>query len=111
MSTITGYKRDTVGSYIEKDPEARLIYSMDWSEWLSLGEAISSVDYTISTITGDSDPIVNHDEGIAQGGTVTFVELSGGSAKEIYTVTAEITTDDGNTDRRAFRLKVINRFL
>jgi hypothetical protein len=111
MSTITGYKKDTVGSYIEKDPEARLIYSMDWSEWLPLGEIITSVDYTVSTIAGDQAAIVNHDEGITDNGTVTYVELSGGTSKEIYTVTAESTTDEGNIDRRAFRLKVINRFL
>jgi hypothetical protein len=84
---------------------------MDWSEWLPLGEAIVNVDYTISTIAGDTAPLVNHDEGVTQGGTITFVEVSGGTAKEIYTVTAEITTDEGNIDRRAFRLKVINRFL
>lgn len=110
MSTITGYKKDTVGSYIEKDPEARLVYSMDWSEWLPVGDSLATATYTISTITDDTDPIVKHTQGIT-GGDISFVELSGGKTKEIYTVTAEVTTVDGNTDRRAFRIKVINRYL
>lgn len=110
MSTITGYKKDTVGAYIDKDPGARLIYSMDWSEWLPQGDTVSTAAYTISTITGDATPIVKHQEGV-EGGTVSFVELSGGTAKEIYTVTATITTANGNIDKRRFRLKVDSRFL
>lgn len=110
MSTITGYKKDTVGSYIEKDPSARLVYSMDWSEWLPSGDTLATASYAISTISGDAAPIVKHSQGL-QGTTVSYVELSGGTAKEFYTVTATITTTDGNTDRRAFRLKVNNRYL
>lgn len=110
MSTITGYKKDTVGSYIDKDPGARLIYSMDWSEWLPSGDTLASASYSISTISGDPTPIVKHSQGL-QGTTVSYVELSGGTAKEIYTVTATITTTDGNTDLRRFRLKVNDRYL
>ena len=86
MSTITGYKKDTVGHYIDKDPGARLIYSMDWSEWLPTGDSLSAASYAISTITGDAAPIVKHSQGIS-GTTISYTELSGGSAGEIYTVT------------------------
>jgi hypothetical protein len=110
MSTITGYKKDTVGAYIDKDPGARLIYSMDWSEWLPESDTLATASYDISTITGDTAAIVKHSQGV-EGGTVSYVELSGGSAKEIYTVTATVTTADGNTDKRRFRLKVNDRFL
>jgi hypothetical protein len=110
MSTITGYKKDTVGAYIDKDPGARLIYSMDWSEWLPTGDTLATASYSISTISGDTAAIVKHSQGV-ESGTVSYVELSGGTAKEIYTVTATITTADGNTDKRRFRLKVNDRFL
>jgi hypothetical protein len=110
MSTITGYKKDTVGVYIDKDPGARLIYSMDWSEWLQAGDNITGATYAVSTVSGDTQPIVKHEEGV-QNNTVTFVELSGGKDQEIYTVTATITTSNGNIDKRRFRIKVINRFL
>ena len=110
MTTITGYKQDTQGTYIVKDRLAELTYSMDWSEWLPSGDSLATASYTISTIAGDTAPIVRQSQGVS-GGTVSYAELSGGQAGEIYTVTATITTGNGNTDRRAFRLKVNNRFL
>lgn len=111
MSTITGYKKDSLGTYIEKDPEARLIYSMDWSQWLPSGSDITSVNYTVSARSNDAHPPVIHDDGITQAGTVTYVELSGGTLGKIYTVTAEIDTDSGLTDRRNFRVKIEARSL
>lgn len=110
MSTITGYKQDTQGSYIVKDPAARLVYSMNWTEWLAQGQTIVSVDYTNNSRVNDTAPLVIVTEGV-QSGTVTFAEIQGGAVGKIYTVTAEITTDDGATDRRSFRIKVENRSL
>jgi hypothetical protein len=51
---------------------------------------------------------VRESQGV-QSGTKTYVELSGGQVGKVYTVTAEITTADGSTDRRSFRAKVENR--
>lgn len=109
MSTITGYKQDAQGSYILKDPEAQLIYTMDWSEWLSTGQTVSAVTYSIAARANDANPPVKEDEGITNSGTHTYVEISAGSANKVYTVTADITTDNGATDRRNFRIKVENR--
>jgi hypothetical protein len=109
MSTITGYKRDTVGSWIAKDPAAQLVYAMEWSDWLPTGAALATVNYTFSTVTGDASPLSRVSQGIT--GTQTYCEISGGSAGEIYTVTATITTDAGDTDVRRFRLKVDQRYL
>lgn len=109
MSTITGYKRDTQGSWIAKDPSAQLVYSMEWGEWLATGQSLASVSYTVSTISGDAAPLTNEGTGIS--GTQTYIELSAGTAGEIYTVTANITTDDGAIDRRAFKVKVDNRYV
>ena len=110
MSTITGYKQDTQGSWIPKDPEAKLVYSMDWSEWLSVGQTIAAVNYTENSRSNDTAPLVIESEGV-QGGLVTYAEISGGAVGKIYTVTAEITTDDGAIDRRSFRIKIENRSL
>lgn len=109
MSTITGYKRDTVGSWIAKDPSAQLVYSMEWSDWLATGQSLASSSYTVSTVSGDAAPLTKESNGIS--GTQSYVELSGGTSGELYTVTATITTDDGATDRRAFRVKVDNRYV
>jgi len=110
MSTITGYKQDTQGAWIPKDPEAKLVYSMNWVEWLSTGQTIAAVNYTENSRVNDTAPLVIESEGV-QGGTVTYAEISGGAVGKIYTVTAEITTDDGAVDRRSFRIKIENRSL
>ncbi len=110
MATITGYKQDQQGAWIPKDPEAILVYSMDWSEWLAQGQSIVTVNYTENSRVNDTAPLVIETEGV-QGGNVTYAEISGGAVGKIYTVTAEISTDDGSIDRRHFRIKVENRSL
>jgi hypothetical protein len=111
MSTLqkTGYQQDNIGSWIEKDPEAELIYSMDWSQWLALNDAVSSVEYTLQVRANDPDPLLKLSQGLAQGNTVTYVELGGGQIGKTYTVTAAIETQDGSKDRRSFRIKVQDR--
>ena len=108
MSTITGYRQDTEGAYIVKDRLARLIYTMDWSDYLAQGVAISSVTYSLQTRANDPTPIVQHSSGV-QSGTKTYVEISAGAVNKTYTVTAAVTFDNGETDRRSFRLKIENK--
>lgn len=108
MSTQTGYKQDTDGVWIEKDPEARLTYSMEWNQWLPTGTALSAVDYTHNSRANDPDPIIIHSEGITNT-TQTYAVISGGSVGKVYQITAAITLDNGQTDRRAFKIKVLNR--
>lgn len=104
----TGYKQDTQGAWIEKDIEARLPYTMDWSHWLPQGASVVSVEYSHNGRVNDSHPLVIHNTGI-ESGTKTFAEISGGTVNRIYTVTADITLDSGARDRRAFRIKVTER--
>lgn len=109
MSTITGYKQDTQGAWIAKDPEARLVYSMDFSEWLAQGQTVTAVTYTHNSRANDADPLVIHSSGISAG-TLTYAEISGGTEGKTYTVTAQITTDDSSVDRRSFKIQVQKRF-
>lgn len=81
---------------------------MDWSEWLAQGQTVASVSYSLQVRANDPAPLIKESQGV-QSGTVTYVELSGGQVGKVYTVTAAITTDDGATDRRSFRVKVENR--
>lgn len=111
MTQLTGFRQDKLGAYIEKDPEATLDYTMDWSDWLASGDPLVDSTWTTSTITGDADPIVL--------GTVTTspitgqstVIVSGGTAGNAYTLTCQIETDNGLVDERYFRLFVKNRTL
>ena len=110
MSTITrtGYEQDAQGVWIAKDPEATLTYSMDWSEWLPEGDTVTAVSYTLQVRANDPDPLIRDAQGV-QTGYRTYVTLRGGEVGKIYTVTAQVTTDSGQIDRRSFRLKVENR--
>jgi hypothetical protein len=108
MSTITGYKQDTEGAYIEKDRLATLTYSIDWSQWLPTGASISSVSYSLTNPAYNPTPMAINSSGV-QGGTLTYAVLSAGTVNKIYTVTAAVTLDSGQTDRRSFRVKVQNR--
>lgn len=110
MATITtGYKQDHKGSYIEKDPNAQLVYTIDWgAEWLSTGDELNQVSYTLETIQGDSNPLEIVSQGIQD--NKSYVELKNGSHKNVYTVTCEITTKDNNTDLRRFRIKCEERY-
>lgn len=109
MTTLTGYRQDTQGAWIAKDPEARLVYSMDWSEWLSVGQSIVAVDYTHNSRANDPDPIVINSEGVS-GGNITYAEISGGTEGKTYIITAQITTDDSAQDRRSFKILVQKRY-
>ena len=111
MSTISGYKYDTEGAYIEKDRLATLTYTIDWTDWLAVGETISAVAYSITAPTYNPTPLTISTSGIQAGNKITYVTLAAGTKDKIYTVTAQITTDSSAVDRRSFRVKVDNRSL
>lgn len=106
--TRTGYEQDNQGSWIRKDPSAQLIYSMDWSDWLAAGDSLVSVSYALQVRANDPQPLIKGTNGIAPG-NITYCELSGGQVGKVYTVTASVTTNSGQSDSRNFRVKVENR--
>ena len=105
----TGFYQTNYGLNIDKDTEARLTYTFDWSEWLEGNDSIQSVNYTVAARRNDPTPVIIESEGIADSNTDTYVELSGGQEKKTYIVTAEVVTSDGLKDRRNFRMNVVNR--
>lgn len=104
---LNGFRKDRVGAVIDKDPQATLDYSVDWSDWVSAGDVITSSIWTISTITGDTAPVEEEDTNL--GSNIATVWLSGGTVDKIYTITNTITTDNGLIDERFFRLKIKNK--
>lgn len=109
MTTQTGFKQDVQGSYIEKDPAAQLIYTVDWTAWLDTGDHVDSSTFTVGAIAGASNVTIVS-SGI-QNNKLAYVELAGGTAGHTYTVTNTITTKDAAHDVRRFKLKVVNRYL
>lgn len=102
-----GFIQTNTGLEIDKDPEAELTYTFEWSDWLDDGDGIASVDYSVVARRNDSSAITVESSGVS--GTKTYAVLSGGQADKQYTVTAKITTNDGAVDRRAYRVNVKNR--
>ena len=111
MTTQTGFKQDTYGSYIDKDPGAVLTYSIDWSDWMPANDTIANSVMTASTSAGDPSALVVISSGFQANTSVTYAELDNGSAGNVYTVTNTITTTDGAVDVRRFRIKVVQRYL
>jgi hypothetical protein len=103
----SGFTQTIQGLTIEKDTEARLIYTFDWVDWLPAGDSISASTYTITARANDPDPLAIHSQG--RSGTKTYVELKEGQEGKVYTVTVQVTTTNGLIDRRNFRVKVLAR--
>lgn len=104
----SGFITTSSGVEIDKDTNAQLTYTLDWSSWLS-SDSINTSTYTVAARRNDPTPIVIESQGIATGNQKTYVELSGGQVDKTYIVTCEILTDNGLKDRRNFRVKVVNR--
>ena len=107
MATLTGFKQDRVGVYIEKDPYAVLDYSLDWENWMPTGEVISTITVTAETISGDASPLTV--DSSTNTDYIVTAYLSGGTAGNIYNLEYRIVTDLGKQDSRNLRIKVIER--
>lgn len=104
----TGFEATSYGLNIAKDPTAELTYTLDWGTWMETGDSVASQTTSVSARSNDPDPIVVEGSGIV--GNKTYARLSGGVAGKQYTVTQTVTTNDGLTDTRAYRVYVENRY-
>ena len=84
-----------------KDPQAKLDWGFDWSDWLASGETI--VSYVITADTG----ITVEDD--AESAGIVTVWLSGGTAGLSYKCACKITTSAGRTDERSIWIQVNDR--
>ena len=91
--------------WVSKDPEAQLLYTFDWGQWLSQGDSIASAEYTVNARINDPEPLLKVTSGISQG-TKTYIELKDGQSGKSYTVSVKVTTADGLIDSRYFKVKV-----
>lgn len=105
----SGFVQTNQGLEIDKDVEAQLTYTFNWSDWLPAADTIATVTYSAAARRNDPTPITIESSGIADSNTDTYVELSGGQADKTYIITCKITTNDGLVDRRNFRVKCVNR--
>ena len=104
MATLTGYRADRDGAYIDKDTEAVLDYSVDWTTWMPSGDSINTSTWSIAAISGDTDALTV--DSSAKTSYVATAVLSGGTDGNIYTVSNTIATVNNITERRHFRVSV-----
>jgi hypothetical protein len=105
----TGFTKDRVGTYIEKDPQGTLDYTIDWSSWINSGDSITASTWAIETISGDASPMTTSSNSFNAGSSTTTIWLSAGTAGNKYIITNTITTNNGITEERYFRIFVKDR--
>tara|TARA_R100000951_G_scaffold105619_1_gene99536 strand:+ start:661 stop:1005 length:345 start_codon:yes stop_codon:yes gene_type:complete len=107
MANLTGFTTGINGAVISKDPEANLVYGVDWSDYLNAGDNLASATATIQTITGDASPLAHPTAAstdVSISSTQVNIRLNGGTVGNQYTVDCKITTNNGDTDSRRFRI-------
>lgn len=93
---------------LEKDPDAELLYVMDWTDWLPSGSTITSSTWEIegvdSELTADNSTIVT-------GGLKTQARLLGGTLGERYLVRnlVVITGAPTQTDYRSVTIAIVKQ--
>lgn len=84
------------------DPSTKVDYSIDWSDWLTAGDTVSTSVWEISplgpTLSGSS---------MTSTSTATFIE--GCVLGSVYRLTNRISTAQGRTDERSFVLRCEER--
>jgi hypothetical protein len=90
----------------EKGYDEALDYHVDWSAWLA--GADPEADDTIATSTWTVDPgLTAGFDSYSQ--TTTFLWLSGGVAGSTYNVRNVVTTANGRTGERVFKVQAVLR--
>jgi hypothetical protein len=89
-----------MSSYLH-DPQSKLDYGFDWSDWLKNGETIITSTWAIAPgLTKISDSFST---------SATTIWLKDGTAGESHTITNHVVTSQGREDDRSHVLKVKDR--
>jgi len=84
-----------------KDPDAKLDYKMDWSDWLTSPDTLSDSEWIVpSGMTSESETF-DSDSAI--------IILSGGTVGQVYEVVNRITTGAGLIEDRTILFTIRER--
>jgi hypothetical protein len=96
-----------------KDPDAKLDYGVDWSNWLQDGETITSSDWAVER--RDGAPVEPDGLSVLQNpspstdGEQTTVWVEGGQVGVTYELINSIDTDGQREDDRTIEIYVTQR--
>lgn len=97
MATVT-HDGTTIPTAPPKDPDSRIDYGFDWTNWLASGETISTSTWVLETgLTYVSD---------TTNGNITTVMISSGTIGYTYIITNRITTNEGRQEDRSMYITV-----
>ena len=111
---LTGFLKDNSGIYYTKDPDANITLALDFVDYLQAGDSLSTATVTLGTISGDSSPLAfptNAATDTSISGTKVIFRVNAGTANNIYSVQVTVTTAEGDTDARHFRIIVKDKQL
>jgi len=94
-----------------KDPDSKATWTIDWSDWLN-GDTISTSTWSVSanespvSLTIDSSSIAT-DTSVSPNLSSQWatVVVSGGTAGIVYTLTNEVTDNNGYIDNRSISVR------
>ena len=88
-----------------KDPQSTVDFSIDWAEWLTANETITSTSWSV--VPNDaSAPTLG---ATTDGGAVQGVYVSGGTVEGRYRLTCHIETDSGRSADRSLNLRIMEQ--
>lgn len=85
--------------YKSKDPQSVLDYYIDWSDWMTAGDSISTSSWDVSPDTLTEGAAIDS-------GNLRGVWLSGGTVGVRYRVTNTIVTAQGRTEQQSLWIVV-----
>lgn len=111
---LTGFLKDNAGIYYTKDPDANITLALDFIDYLQSSDSLSTATVTIGTISGDTSPLAfptNAATDVSVSGTKVIFRVQAGTARNIYPIQVTVTTTNGDTDARHFRIIVKDKQL
>lgn len=111
---LTGFLRDNTGIYYTKDPDANITLALDFVDYLQEGDSLSTATVTLGTITDDAAPLTFPTDAATDtsiSGTKVIFRVEAGTATNVYPVQVTVTTAEGDTDSRHFRIIVKDKQL
>lgn len=88
----------------EKDPDARLDYSVDWASFLGT-DTIAAVTWIIAAVT-DEDPVSLEKDDEDFNDTVAVIIVKGGTLGNRYLIVCRVTTASGLIDDRTIQITI-----
>ena len=88
------------GLTLDKDPDEKLRFEFDWSDWLDAGEAVSTGTATATGVTLVTGSL---------SGSVYTAYVEGGTVGATGTVTCQVTTNSPQIAQRSIELNILER--